>query len=189
MNHVKRNTDTWNISGTVSVPNIERLEIDKKNLSNGNVTLYLFIYLFIYFISMFEKNLAEVAASTSGLTFILELTCRLRTAWTAHLFWKRRISVVAMAVFDTFSIDCCRPWDSWGTRFLQFLVENQEETMGTLRFCRKMSRKQSNTCFLVCCRQSFKQLQWNQSQNYDPNPEAWWTTVQHHSRYDPGGSC
>jgi hypothetical protein len=52
-----------------------------------------------------------------------------------------------------------------------------------------MSRKQSNTCFLVCCRQSFKQLQWNQSQNYDPNPEAWWTTVQHHSRYDPGGSC
>ena len=46
MNHVKRNTDTWNISGTVSVPNIERLEIDKKNLSNGNVTLYLFIYLF-----------------------------------------------------------------------------------------------------------------------------------------------
>jgi hypothetical protein len=68
------------MSGTVSVPNIERLEIDKKNLSNGNVTLYLFIYLFIYFISMFEKNLAEVAASTSGLTFILELTCRLRTA-------------------------------------------------------------------------------------------------------------
>ena len=42
--------------------------------------------------------------------------------------------------------------------FFNFLVENQEETMGTLRFCRKMSRKQSNTCFLVCCRQSFKQL-------------------------------
>ena len=72
--------------------------------------------------------------------------------------------------------------------FFNFLVENQEETMGTLRFCRKMSRKQSNTCFLVCCRQSFKQLQGNQSQ-IDPNPEAWWTTVQHHSRYDPGGSC
>ena len=59
MNHVKRNTDTWNISGTVSVPNIERLEIDKKNLSNGNVTLYFFIYLFIYFISMFGKNLGR----------------------------------------------------------------------------------------------------------------------------------
>ena len=44
-----QHTDTKNISGTVNLPKIERLEIDKQNLSNGNVTLYVSICLFYFY--------------------------------------------------------------------------------------------------------------------------------------------
>jgi len=35
-----------------------------------------------------------------------------------------------MAVFDTFSMDCCRPWDSWDTRFLQFFGGKSRRNYG-----------------------------------------------------------